>query len=85
MLIDSEFNLTIFRGDLGQLSPENDMVTFIDQLERVKTQIQDSATSSRMRTLGGRAKRLQISILQSLETLRNDIVYHLTGKCGIFN
>lgn len=32
-----------------------------------------------MTTLGGRAKRLQTSLLQPLEHLRSEIVYHLTA------
>lgn len=42
-------------------------------------QIQDVATSSRMTTLGSRSKRLQASILQPLEQLQNEILYHLTA------
>lgn len=42
-------------------------------------QIQDVATSSRMTTLGSRSKRLQASILQPLENLQNEILYHLTA------
>ncbi|XP_055627001.1 prominin-1 isoform X2 [Toxorhynchites rutilus septentrionalis] len=79
MLTDSDINLTAFRVDLTQLSPDKDVITFIDQLQRVSAQIQDVATSSRMTTLGSRAKRLQTSLLQPLEQLRGDIVYHLTA------
>ncbi|XP_055534148.1 prominin-1 isoform X1 [Wyeomyia smithii] len=79
MLTDSDVNLTAFRMDLTQLSPDKDVMTFIDQLQRVSAQIQDVATSSRMATLGSRAKRLQASLLQPLEHLRGDIVYHLTA------
>lgn len=32
-----------------------------------------------MTTLGGRAKRLQTSLLKPLENLRSEIVYHLTA------
>lgn len=32
-----------------------------------------------MTTLGGRAKRLQTSLLKPLEHLRSEIVYHLTA------
>ncbi|XP_062559177.1 prominin-1 isoform X2 [Armigeres subalbatus] len=79
MLTDSDINLATFRMDLTQLSPDKDVVTFIDQLQRVSAQIQDVATSSRMTTLGSRAKRLQTSLLVPLEQLRGDIVYHLTA------
>ncbi|XP_058830362.1 prominin-1 isoform X2 [Topomyia yanbarensis] len=79
MLNDSDVNLAAFRTDLTQLSPDKDVVTFIDQLQRVSAQIQDVATSSRMATLGSRAKRLQGSLLHPLEQLRGDIVYHLTA------
>ncbi|XP_065083969.1 prominin-1-A isoform X1 [Ochlerotatus camptorhynchus] len=79
MLTDSDINLTAFRMDLTQISPDKDVITFIDQLQRVSAQIQDVATSSRMTTLGSRAKRLQVSLLAPLEQLRGDIVYHLTA------
>ncbi|XP_053678459.1 prominin-1 [Anopheles nili] len=79
MLFDSDLNLTGMRMELTQLSPDKDVLTFIDQLQRVSAQIQDVATSSRMTTLGSRAKRLQLSLLAPLEQLRGDIVYHLTA------
>uniref|UniRef100_A0A182M467 Uncharacterized protein n=1 Tax=Anopheles culicifacies TaxID=139723 RepID=A0A182M467_9DIPT len=79
MLYDSDLNLTGTRMELTQLSPDKDVLTFIDQLQRVSAQIQDVATSSRMTTLGSRAKRLQLSLLAPLEQLRGDIVYHLTA------
>ncbi|KFB49997.1 hypothetical protein ZHAS_00018038 [Anopheles sinensis] len=79
MLTDSDLNLTGTRMELTQLSPDKDVLTFIDQLQRVSAQIQDVATSSRMTTLGSRAKRLQLSLLVPLEQLRGDIVYHLTA------
>uniref|UniRef100_A0A336K270 CSON005264 protein n=1 Tax=Culicoides sonorensis TaxID=179676 RepID=A0A336K270_CULSO len=79
MIIDSEVNLTFHRMELVQLTPEKDMITFIDQMQRVSLQIQDAATSGRMTTLGARAKRLQLTLLQPLEHLRAEIVYHLTA------
>lgn len=42
-------------------------------------QIQEVATSSRMSTLGNRAKRLISTTLQPMEQLRNDILFHLTA------
>lgn len=42
-------------------------------------QIQDVATSARMGTLGNRARRLQLSVFQPLEQMRNEIVFHLTA------
>lgn len=42
-------------------------------------QIQDSTTSSRMSTLGNRARRLQANILQPLERLRSEILFELTA------
>ncbi|XP_035892122.1 prominin-1-like isoform X1 [Anopheles stephensi] len=79
MLYDSDLNLTGTRMELTQLSPDKDVLTFIDQLQRVSAQIQDVATASRMTTLGSRAKRLQLSLLAPLEQLRSHIVYHLTA------
>lgn len=42
-------------------------------------QIQEVATSSRMSTLGNRARRLQSTTLQPMEQIRNDILFHLTA------
>lgn len=41
--------------------------------------IQESTTSSRMSTLGNRARRLQATILQPLERLRSEIQFELTA------
>ncbi|XP_058979653.1 prominin-1-A isoform X2 [Musca domestica] len=79
MLQTSSFNLTTYRTTIGAPTPEKDLATFIDQMQRVALQIQDVATSSRMTTLGSRSKRLQSSILQPLEQLQNEILYHLTA------
>uniref|UniRef100_A0A1I8NZW3 Prominin n=1 Tax=Stomoxys calcitrans TaxID=35570 RepID=A0A1I8NZW3_STOCA len=79
MLQTSSFNLTNYRATIGAPTPEKDLATFIDQMQRVALQIQDVATSSRMTTLGSRSKRLQASILQPLEQLQNEILYHLTA------
>ncbi|KAH8401114.1 hypothetical protein KR009_003137 [Drosophila setifemur] len=79
MLQTSSFNLTTYRTSVGAPTPEKDLATFIDQMQRVALQIQDVATSSRMTTLGSRSKRLQASILQPLENLQNEILYHLTA------
>ncbi|XP_055390329.1 prominin-like protein isoform X2 [Condylostylus longicornis] len=79
MLQTSDLNSTTYRANIAQPTPEKDLATFIDQMQRVALQIQDVATSARMTTLGSRAKRLQASILQPLELLRNEILYHLTA------
>ncbi|XP_026842170.1 uncharacterized protein LOC6601287 isoform X3 [Drosophila persimilis] len=79
MLQTSSFNLTTYRSSVGAPTPEKDLATFIDQMQRVALQIQDVATSSRMTTLGSRSKRLLASILQPLENLQNEILYHLTA------
>ncbi|XP_036334517.1 prominin-2 [Rhagoletis pomonella] len=79
MLHTSSFNLSTYRVSIGAPTPEKDLATFIDQMQRVALQIQDVATSSRMTTLGSRSKRLQASILQPLEQLQNEILYHLTA------
>lgn len=39
MIIDSEVNLTYHRMELVQLTPEKDMITFIDQMQRVSLQV----------------------------------------------
>uniref|UniRef100_A0A1B0AP20 Prominin n=1 Tax=Glossina palpalis gambiensis TaxID=67801 RepID=A0A1B0AP20_9MUSC len=79
MLQISSFNLTAYRATIGSPTPEKDLATFIEQMQRVALQIQDVATSSRMTTLGSRSKRLQASILQPLEQQQNEILYHLTA------
>uniref|UniRef100_A0A1A9WXI9 Prominin n=1 Tax=Glossina brevipalpis TaxID=37001 RepID=A0A1A9WXI9_9MUSC len=79
MLQISSFNLTAYRASIGSPTPEKDLATFIEQMQRVALQIQDVATSSRMTTLGSRSKRLQASILQPLEQQQNEILYHLTA------
>jgi hypothetical protein len=79
MVYETDVNISSYRIDLTFISPEKDIVTFIDQMQRVSAQIQDVSTSSRMTTLGSRAKRVQMSLLQPLEHLRGEIVYHLTA------
>lgn len=79
MFDNSGIDLQSYRADLSRASPEKDLSTFIDQMQRVSVQIQDSATSSRMSTLGNRARRLQANILQPLERLRHEILFELTA------
>lgn len=42
-------------------------------------QIRDVTTSSRMTTLGSKARRLQITVLQQLEDHRTELLYQLTA------
>lgn len=100
MFTNSDINFLAYRTDLGRLTPEKDLSTFIDQMQRVSVQvsveiaipslpksindclsvqIQESQTSSRMATLGNRARRLQANVLQPLERLRNEIQFELTA------
>ncbi|KAJ6647515.1 Prominin-1 [Pseudolycoriella hygida] len=79
MYVSSNVDLPSHRADLSTSTPERDLSTFIDQIQRVSLQIQDVATSSRMTTLSTRARRLQTSIFQPLEKTKNDIIYHLTA------
>lgn len=79
MFSNSNINFSSYRHELSHPTPEKDLSTFIEQMQRVSVQIQDSATSSRMSTLGNRARRLQSNILQPLEHLRNDILFELTA------
>lgn len=72
-------NFTSYRMDLTQVTPEKEMINFIDQMQRVSLQIQDSSTASRMATLATSAKRVQSTILQPLEILKNEIVFQLTA------
>lgn len=79
MINESYLNLTEYRIEISQSTPERDIQTFTDQMQRVSQQIQDVATTSRMTTLGSRTKRLQTTIMQPLEQIRGDILYHLTA------
>uniref|UniRef100_A0A1B0ESV7 Uncharacterized protein n=2 Tax=Lutzomyia longipalpis TaxID=7200 RepID=A0A1B0ESV7_LUTLO len=76
---ESHVNLTRYRLQLSQATPERDLKIFIDQMQRVSLQIRDVATSSRMTTLGSRAKRLEVSVMQFLEQLRAELLYLLTA------
>lgn len=79
MFTNSDINFLAYRNDLSRPTPEKDLSTFIDQMQRVSVQIQESTTSSRMSTLGNRARRLQANILQPLERLRSEIQFELTA------
>ncbi|XP_055313927.1 prominin-1-A isoform X2 [Sitodiplosis mosellana] len=79
MFTNSDINFLAYRTDLSRPTPEKDLSTFIDQMQRVSVQIQESTTSSRMSTLGNRARRLQSNILQPLERLRSEIQFELTA------
>lgn len=79
MLVDSEVQIKTYRLVIGQPTPEKDIATFTDQMQRVSLQIHDVATASRMTTLGSRARRLQPTLMQPLEQLRGEILYHLTA------
>lgn len=79
LIQDSVGNFTSYRMELTQVSPEKEIFHFIDQLQRVSLQIQDTATASRMATLASSARRIQLSILQPLEILKNEIVFQLTA------
>lgn len=79
LIKDSQGNFTSYRLDLTQVSPDKEMVNFIDQLQRVSLQIQDVATASRMATLASSARRVQSTILEPLEILKNEIVFQLTA------
>lgn len=79
MFTNSEINFALYRSDLSRPTPEKDLSTFIDQMQRVSVQIQEASTSSRMSTLGNRARRLQTNVLQPLERLRSEIQFELTA------
>lgn len=79
LIQDSNGNFTFYRTELTEVSPEKEMINFIDQMQRVSLQIQDVSTVSRMATLASSARRIQSSILQPLEMLKNEIVFQLTA------
>lgn len=79
LIQESHGNFTASRMELTQVSPEKEMIHFIDQLQRVSVQIQDVSTASRMATLASSARRIQATVLQPLEILKNEIVFQLTA------
>ncbi|GAB0100947.1 Prominin [Sergentomyia squamirostris] len=79
IMSESHVNLTRYRMQISQATPARDLTTFIDQMQRVSLQIRDVATSSRMTTLGSRTKRLEVSVMEFVEQLRTEILYHLTA------
>ncbi|KAG5671584.1 hypothetical protein PVAND_001777 [Polypedilum vanderplanki] len=79
LLHDADGNFTLFRMEISQISPEKEMNNFIDQLQRVSLQIGDITTVTRMTSLASNARRVQASVLQPLELLKNEIVYQLTA------
>lgn len=70
-------NLTSYRAELTEVSPEKEMISFIDQMQRVSLQIQDSSIASRMASIAMSARSIQSEILQPLEKLKNDIIFEL--------
>lgn len=72
-------SFTTYQIELSQISPENELSHFIDQMQRVSLQILDFSTVSRMAALTSTAKRIQSTILQPLEALKNEVVFHLTA------
>lgn len=79
MLRNVNANFTNHQAELSQISPESELSHFIDQLQRVSVQIVEFSTVSRMTALTSTAKRIQLTILQPLETLKNEVVFHLTA------
>lgn len=79
LIQDSDGNFTFIRMGLTKVSPEKEMINFIDQMQRVSLQIQDVTMASRMATLAASARRIQSTILQPLEILKNEIVFQLTA------
>lgn len=75
--INSDFSF--YQTELSRISPDKEMSHFIDQMQRVSLQILDYSTVSRMATLTSTAKRIQTTILQPLEVLKNEVVFHLTA------
>lgn len=79
MLRNVNASFTSYQSELSQVSPENELGHFIEQLQRVSLQILDFSTVSRMAALTSTAKRIQQTILQPLETLKNEVIFHLTA------
>lgn len=79
LLDSSTENFTAYRSEITQISPEKEMNNFIDQMQRVSIQIQDASTASRMANLATTAKHVQSTILQPIDVLKNEIIFHLTA------
>lgn len=79
LLNDINSSFTSYQSEISRISPDKEMSHFIDQMQRVSIQIVDSSTKSRMATLTATAKRIQTTILQPLELLKNEVVFHLTA------
>jgi chemotaxis protein histidine kinase CheA len=79
LMHDSDLNFTQFRLEILQISPEKEMINFIDQMQRVSMQISDVTTATRMSTLAQVARRFQFTVLQPLEILKNEIIFQLTA------
>jgi hypothetical protein len=79
LLNDINSSFTSYQSELSRISPDKEMSHFIDQLQRVSLQILDYSTITRMATLTSTAKRIQTTILQPLEVLKNEVVFHLTA------
>ncbi len=58
LIRDSDVNFTKFRNEITQISPDKEITNFIDQLQRVSFQIDDTSTASRMESLVAFARRL---------------------------
>lgn len=74
-----DIDLMAYRTEINMPAPERDVAAFFEQLQHVAKQVQDVGTSQRMATLANRARRLHTSVMQPLEQLRSEIVYHLTA------
>jgi hypothetical protein len=79
LLLESDVNLTSIRVQIMQISPEKEMNSFIDQLQRVSLQISNAETISRMSSLVSSAKRIHANVLQPLEILKNEIIFQLSA------
>lgn len=68
MFTISEISLIAYRTELSGEETQKDLGAFIEQMQRISMHT-DAATSSRMSTLGNRARRVLTNVLQVVVTL----------------
>lgn len=76
---DSDANFTQIRHEITQVSPERELINFIDQLQRVSLQISEASIIARMGTIASSARKIQSSLMQPLESFKIEIIFQITA------
>lgn len=79
LISESDGNFTQIRNEITQVSPERELINFIDQMQRVSLQISDTTIITRMTTIATSARKIQSTLMQPLESLKNEIIFQLTA------